>query len=108
MGERGKGPQLQLEVRRAAGSAPVVEVRGELDAYTCDQFQDCLDELGGSDVVLDLTELRLIDSLCLTVLVRTHHRLAGSGNRLVLADPQPIVRQVLELTGLDQVLAVRY
>lgn len=111
MGREGETPpQLELEVG-GGPDGPVLDVRGELDAFTCEQFQDALlgvvDTAGAGDVTLRLDELALIDSVNLAVLVRAHRRLTEQGGRLVLASPTPLVRQVLELTGLDQVIEVR-
>ena len=111
MGRReGPAPQLQLTVGRGP-EGPVIDVGGELDAFTCQEFEDALlgavDEAGTGDVTLRLGGLALIDSINLAVLVRAHQRLAEQGGRLVLVSPTELVRQVLELTGLDQVMDVR-
>jgi anti-sigma B factor antagonist len=111
MGGRGTAPQLELEVATGP-DGPVVSVRGELDAFTCDEMAECLREVvpqaGTGDVTLDVSGLELIDSLSLGVLVRAQRDLTSrGGGRLVLRSPSPLVRQVLELTGLDQIFSVR-
>lgn len=110
MGNGRSTPQLELEVSDGP-DGPVVVVRGELDAFTCDEFEDCLTGVvamsGADDVVLAVGELELIDSMCLAVLVRAQRQVSEQGGRLVLDSPTPLVRQVLDVTGLTDVFVVR-
>lgn len=103
-------PQLELEVGTGP-DGPVVVVRGELDAFTCGEFEECLSDVvakaGAGDVVLAVAELELIDSMCLAVLVRAQQRLAAQGGRVVLESPTALVRQVLDVTGLTEVFVLR-
>jgi anti-anti-sigma factor len=85
-----------------------VTVDGELDLSTADQLQETLGSAiaeGSGPIVLDLESLRFCDSAGLAVMVRTHNLLAGEGRRLVIASPSTAVSRVLELSGLDQVIA---
>jgi anti-anti-sigma factor len=90
------------------GGCAVVAVEGELDLSTAEHLENALnstiDESEGP-VVLDLAALRFCDSAGLAVFVRTHNQLAGQGRRLVIASPAGPVQRVLELSGLDQVIA---
>lgn len=54
------------------------------------------------EIVFDLAELGFIDSSGLAVLVKT----AGSGKRVRLRRPSPLVREVVAITGLESVLPV--
>ena len=86
----------------------LVAVDGELDLSTADQLQDTLGAAmaeGSGPIVLDLGALRFCDSAGLAVMVKTHNLLAAEGRRLVIASPSAAVARVLELSGLDQVIA---
>jgi anti-sigma B factor antagonist len=110
MGREGAAPQLEIEASGGPGG-PVLDVRGELDAFTCRQFEDALfaavDEAGSAAVTVRAGRLDLIDSVNLGVIVRAHRRLSERGGRLVIESPTPLVRQVLELAELDRVVEVR-
>lgn len=78
---------------------------GELDNATVDDLDHLLrgpsDE---QDVVVDLSETTFVDSVTLSLFVRTSKRHRDAGSTLVLAAPTPIVRRVLTTTHLDEVL----
>jgi anti-anti-sigma factor len=110
MGE-GAPEQLEIDVQRGP-DGPVVVVRGELDAYTLDRLSACLarvvPEAAGRELVLDVRDLSLIDSLGLGLLMRTQQELeARGGGRMVLVAPTGAVRYVLEVTGVQDVFEIR-
>jgi anti-sigma B factor antagonist len=85
----------------------VVAVAGELDLATAPELlnrvTDLIDE-GHHRVVLDLAELSFCDSAGLSVLARIRKKVAQFDGALTLARPTPIVRSVLELTGMTEVI----
>ncbi len=93
---RGEAPCIELchfeSVERPYG----VRLVGEIDASNAGRLDDVLAALSpAGDVHVDMTRLQYIDLRGLRTLVRA----AGSRTppaRLVLVEPQPIVRQVLE------------
>jgi len=98
---------LATHVTERAGCV-FVTVDGELDLGTADQLHETLRSAiadGTGPIVLDLEALQFCDSAGLAVLVKTHNLLAGEGRRLVIASPSTAVSRVLELSGLDQVIA---
>jgi anti-sigma B factor antagonist len=102
-------PGLQVQFEAAserAGSCPVLKVAGEVDIQTSPVLHDhltrVLDE-GHTSVIVDLTDVTFLDSTGLSVLIAGLKRCQGSGGSLRVASPQPNVRRVLEVTGLDDV-----
>jgi len=85
------------------GEAGVVAVSGEMDLYTATRFKQDLDEVMASttgDVVLDLSDLDMIDSTALGVMLRTLQRLSDDGRWLILVVTQAHVMRILTITGL--------
>lgn len=87
----------------------VLRVGGEVDVVSVSELRDCLHQViqaGSRQVVVDLRQVRFIDSVGLGVLLATHRRLHGLGEgallQLVCADG--LARQILHVTGLDRVL----
>jgi anti-sigma B factor antagonist len=85
------------------GEAGLVAVSGNLDLYTAPQFRRDLDEaivLAPGDLILDLSDLDLIDSTALCVMARARQRLQEEGRRFVLIVTRPHVMRILTITGL--------
>jgi anti-anti-sigma factor len=82
-------------------------VSGELDLATRDDLRDELKRAGASGaghILLDLRDLTFIDSTGIAILVEAHQRSAKKGRRLRVLSVDGQVREVLELTGLTEVL----
>ena len=87
----------------------IVEVRGELDAATGPLLQDLLDQLmaeGERHLAVDLSEASFVDSTGLGTLLAAHRRMQAHHGVLVLRDPRPPARRLLELTALNDVFTV--
>ena len=87
----------------------VVRASGEIDANTAPQLRTFLATMEAStdgDVVLDVEEVRLVDSAGLGALVGAYKRVKQSGSQLVLRRPNAVVQRVLRVSGLDQVFVI--
>ncbi len=62
---------------------------------------------GQKDIEVDLTQTTFMDSCGLGALVALHKTAGVRGGRLHLLNPQPQVLQLLELTRMNQIFAVR-
>ena len=60
----------------------------------------------GACIIVDLTDVPLCDSGALNMLVQVHQRATATGARLRLANPQPMVRNILHVTNLDQLIPI--
>jgi anti-sigma B factor antagonist len=97
--------ELELRCRKPDDIALVV-VSGELDIATGPVILNALMDVveGSTSVVVDLSGVPLCDARGLSSLLRAHNYASQTGTIVVYARPQPSVRSVLEITGLDQVL----
>ncbi|RIV41204.1 STAS domain-containing protein [Micromonospora radicis] len=86
----------------------VVTVAGDVDLDTGDTLRLALRHAAdmGGDVLIDLGRTDLLDSTALGLLVRAHRTAAERGARVCVAVTSPLIRQVLQVTGLDKVLSV--
>ena len=98
--------QLRVQIEPTGPTNPgpvIIHLDGELDPHTAPTLQDALDEVtrgGASQVVLDLAELRFIDSSGLRVVISAHRALSDGGGQLVLRSPSETASRLLEITGL--------
>jgi anti-sigma B factor antagonist len=91
------------------GSHVVLVVVGELDLVTAPELTSAAlaaIDSGARDVIIDAHALSFCDSSGLTAFVRIANRLDNGNGRLAIAGPPPIVRRVLEVSGLDEAFVV--
>lgn len=94
---------------RDVGDQTVVEVSGEIDVYTAPVLRERLASLvdaGRTDLVVDLTPVRFMDSTGLGVLVGVLKKIRGHGGRLQLVIDSDRLLRVFEITALTQVFAI--
>jgi anti-anti-sigma factor len=93
-----------MTTRRQADGAIVVDVRGSLDAATVDALRRSL--LGTLHaehpvtMIVDLTFVTFMDSLCIGALVTGHNAAREVGTKFVLRNPSEFVHRQLRVTGL--------
>ena len=100
-----EGPVAGIE--RGDG-AVVVRLAGELDLYNAHVVRDALlacCEESPQRLVVDLSEVRFIDSTALGVLVEARSRMANR-RAFLLAAPGLETKRALEVSGLDRHFSV--
>ena len=88
----------------------VVEVSGEIDVYTAPALREKLTALvdaGHVDLVVNLTEVRFMDSTGLGLLVGVLKRVRGLDGRLQLVIDSERLLKVFRITALTQVFTIR-
>jgi anti-anti-sigma factor len=80
----------------------LLHLSGELDLCSAPALTKMLDgpTKRGGTIGLELTDLSYIDSSGLHVILNTVGRL-GERGRVVLFNPSPVVRRLIEICGLD-------
>jgi len=95
--------QVRSEVR---GAWKVVVVSGELDAETVPTLSEHLERVAAGHVVLDLADVKFMDSTGLALVVDWHRRLDADGGRFRLAGLRPAVHKLFRLTDLTGVVSI--
>ncbi|MCL3861379.1 STAS domain-containing protein [Actinotalea sp. K2] len=94
---------------RAVGDRTVVEVGGEIDVYTAPVLREELSDLidaDSTDLVVDLTAVRFMDSTGLGVLVGALKKVRTLGGDLRLVIDQETILKVFRITALSQVFTI--
>lgn len=89
------------------GPAIAVTVQGELDEATAPML---VSQLGaavepGRDLVVDLGGLGFCGSAGLSALILVERRVSDAGGSLRLTHPNPFLVELIEMAGLDRLLA---
>jgi anti-anti-sigma factor len=97
---------------RSFRDARVVSPKGRLDHDTCEAFQSDLAEhlqacsRDGDALVLDLSGLEYVSSAGLRCLMMGARQAATQKNRIMVAAPQPVVAEILQISRFNLVLQV--
>jgi anti-sigma B factor antagonist len=90
------------------GAERVLRLRGELDVATAPEFERALLRLRPRHqrVVLDLAELRFMDSTGLRILLQARRVASEGGWQLALRSVPPNVHRLLKLSGVEQAIPI--
>lgn len=93
---------------RDDGTVTTVRLSGEIDVTTRDQGRRAIAAAatGGLPVVIDLSEVRFIDSSGVAFLLQCHRACTGAGLDCRLRDVPRQAQVVLDVLGLRSVLPV--
>lgn len=93
--------ELRLNSRRT-GDVSIVSASGEIDLSTCPQAAAALRAArdGARALVLDLRDLRFIDTSGLRLILEERQRAEASGYRFVVARGPRTVQRLFEVAGL--------
>jgi anti-anti-sigma factor len=85
----------------------IMPISGRIDASTVSQLRERLHSAvdGGVGVlVLDLSEVELVDAIGLAMLAGTQRRALRAGRQVLLRGTPPRLQRLLVATGLDRIL----
>lgn len=82
----------------------IVRITGELDMHVANQFRDtidqCLEQSGLNDIVINLEEVPFIDSSGIGVILGRYKKVAHLGGKVSLVGVQSAVEKILLLSGI--------
>jgi anti-anti-sigma factor len=96
-------PRPGFEARSGAGGTIIIVLSGDLDIVSRSWLARHLAETMKKQpqhLVVDMAEVSFADSAAVRLIVRTG-QLLPDGGRPVISRPPPVVRRVLQITGLD-------
>lgn len=96
---------LLINVRND-GSVPIIDLSGEVDAYTSARFREAMVDLietGAASLIVSMMNVEYIDSSGLGALVGGLKRSTERGGRILIVCDNPQIRKVFEITGLEKV-----
>ena len=100
----GQAFSTRIDARNGVASIALI---GELDLAGVPLLNDkltALEQDGTKAIVIDLRDLRFIDSSGLHALVAAHKRSEMNGHRLMLIGANPFTRRLCEITGTEFLL----
>lgn len=107
-GETALDLQIKPTVRETDGIC-ILELSGEVDVYTSPMVKDKLQALIESDryrIVVNLKDVRYIDSTGLGILIGALKRVREHNGSVNLVITNPQTRKVFEITGLVKIFGI--
>jgi len=99
--------EFEVTVDALAGGGSLVGISGELDMATSAELESALERANAQErVVVDLTACDFLDSSAIRVLLRGAVRAESAGGSFSLVAPDPQLRRVLEIAGLEAKLPI--
>jgi len=100
---------MNILTERRDGRTIVILKEERIDAHNSGELKDRISKLleeGGRDVVIDLHDVKFIDSSGLGALLSGHKNALQRSTGFALAGLQPRVRSMFELTRLQRVFEI--
>jgi anti-anti-sigma factor len=98
-------PALQIDMHLDPAGVQIVVLSGELDSSSAGSLQQRMATIAPQSVqrlIFDLAGLRFMDSAGIAVLLGAAEKVSS----VSLRNPSPIIRRVLEITGLFDVFTI--
>lgn len=99
---------LKVETR-SLDQTTVIDLEGEVDVYTAPHLKQRIIELldsGVKRVTVNLARVDYLDSTALGVLIGGLKRLRERDGTLDLICPNPRIKRIFEITGLDKIFDI--
>lgn len=99
--------QTLRSVRTRLNGATILSVQGEVDLANAASLRTELTsaiQTGTRLIVVDLTDLRYIDSSGINVLLDTHRAFAKDGSAIVLVVGSSMIQRTFKIVGLEQLM----
>lgn len=94
--------------QKNAENVTVATLKGEFDAHNLQDVSDRLDDIvnKSQNVVLNLKDLKFINSSALGYLIKTSKRMRELDGEIVLAEPSKFLQATIRTLGIDQIFKV--
>lgn len=86
------------------GAKLTITVSGRVDTVTAPELEAGLKFGDATEVVLDLADVPYMSSAGLRLLLTSHKTMLGKGGELQIANVQPSVKEVFDITGFSDIL----
>jgi anti-anti-sigma factor len=107
-GGRTPTPELRLDRTDARGGVTTITVTGDIDMTTGDRFRrtltHALEEPAVKRLLVDVGQLRFIDSNGITALIRAHRTAGERGIDFAITHAHGAIRSLFEMLGVYDML----
>ena len=94
---------MEIETK-SEGEKLTIAVSGRVDTVTAPELAASFQFGDATCVVLDLSDVQYMSSAGLRLLLIAHKTMLEKGGKFLIANPQPVVKEVLDITGFSGIL----
>jgi stage II sporulation protein AA (anti-sigma F factor antagonist) len=102
-----KGGEMQVS-NKIHGNVLYIMLNGELDEntaeYTRISMEKCMDSISAAQIVIDLANLRFMDSTGIGVLIGRYKKMQNKGIPIYIANPSAQAERIFKMTGLYKIM----
>lgn len=100
---------MKLDIKSENGAAIAV-IKGEIDHHTAKSLREELDKfvitMQPETLAIDLGNITFMDSSGIGLIIGRYKLLKECGGILEIRRPQPYIRRVLKLAGIDRIVKI--
>lgn len=103
------GMDIKVSVRDHSERVTVAQIHGEIDVYTSPKLKESLTKLiekGKYNLIIDLEEVRYIDSTGLGVLIGTLKKVREHNGTIAIICNNPQIKKIFNITGLVKIFGI--
>lgn len=100
---------MKMEVNKLHNGVKEIVLEGRLDMAGSGEINSAFAIHSASErapVLVDMSGVDFIDSIAMRMLITASKALTRQGGKMVLLNPQPMVAEVLQITGIDILLPI--
>jgi len=100
---------MKFETVQTSNNIPILRLEGKIIGDSVPTLKKKMDEQiekGEGRLILDLSDVPLMDSSALGMIVATLQEIKKDNGKLVLFNPQKAVANVLSITRLDSIIEI--
>lgn len=100
---------IKISTRPLKDNKQVVEIQGEIDVYTSPKVKETINSLieqGNYFLVVNLEDVRYIDSTGLGVLIGALKRVREHDGNITLVCNNPQIKKIFNITGLVKIFGI--
>jgi anti-sigma B factor antagonist len=100
---------VSIDVRSSDDGTRILKIAGSINLYSAVELQTALVALFENrhfELLIDLDDVRHIDSTGLEVLVGARQRVRANGGRIGFICADPLIRKLLDVTGVAKAFTI--
>lgn len=100
---------MSIDIRSENGAAIAV-LTGEIDHHTARELRSELDKfvitMQPDILIIDFSSITFMDSSGIGLIIGRYKLMKECGGRLEIKSPQPYIRRVLKLSGIERIVKI--